>query len=84
MQNQSEFTLAIDAEGVATMIYSDEHADFLRTGKTTVRRVSNVEPAPEGGWTADMSPVGGPVLGPFALRQQALDAEVEYLKSILF
>ena len=84
MSQSSEFSIAIDADGIALMIYSDEHADFLRTGKTTVRRVSNVEPAPQGGWTADMSPVDGPVLGPYPLRQQALDAEVEYLKQLLF
>jgi hypothetical protein len=30
-------------------------------------------------WWADMSPVRGPVLGPFEERQEALDAEVEWL-----
>ena len=84
MNSPSEFLIAIDADGVASMIYSDEHAEFLRTGTTTVRRASHVEPAPQGGWTADMSPVDGPVLGPYPLRQQALDAEVEYLKQLLF
>ena len=28
-----------------------------------------------------MSPVDGPVLGPFALRQDALDAEVAWLQA---
>jgi hypothetical protein len=30
-------------------------------------------------WTADMSPVGGPVLGPFATRTEALQKETEWL-----
>jgi len=30
-------------------------------------------------WWADMTPVRGPVLGPFEERQDALDAEIEYL-----
>ncbi|EMB17938.1 hypothetical protein RE6C_01332 [Rhodopirellula europaea 6C] len=32
-----------------------------------------------GQWTADLSPVGGPVLGPFALRSEAIEAEIEWL-----
>jgi len=31
------------------------------------------------GWTADMAPVGGPLLGPFKLRADALAAEREWL-----
>lgn len=66
--------------GHLSFVYSDELADLLDTGAATVRRVSHVEPSPEGGWTADMSPVGGPVLGPFPLRQTALDAERDWLR----
>lgn len=42
------------------------------------RRASHVEPAP-GGWTADMTPVGGPVLGPVPLRRDALALERRYM-----
>jgi hypothetical protein len=66
-----------------TMIYSDEHAELLAMGKSETRRASHVEPCGSK-WTADMSPVGGPLLGPFDLRQQALDAEVAYLNRQLF
>jgi hypothetical protein len=36
------------------------------------------------GWCADMRPSGGPILGPFALRDQALAAEREWLEAKLF
>ena len=32
------------------------------------------------GWTANLAPVGGPVLGPFARRGDALAAEVAWLR----
>lgn len=71
-------TLFIEANGTVRYIYSDDlHADF---GADSIRRASHVEPAP-GGWTADMGPSGGPVLGPFAKRGEALAAEVKWLES---
>ena len=70
----------IDPNGTLRALYSDELSELLKEGKATVKRASRVEPAPEGGWTADMSPVNGPVLGPFELRSEALAAEVEYLR----
>jgi len=75
--------LAVAADGGITMIYDDEFVDLLGEGEARIERVSHVEPG-SGGWYADMSPVGGPSLGPFALRQEALDAEVEYLRRRLF
>lgn len=71
------------ASGKLTAIYSDEIADLLLEGQATVTRASHVEPE-NGQWVADMSPVGGPKLPPCRLRQEALDAEVEYLNTILF
>jgi len=71
-------TLRIE-DGVVTFIYNDALADVLDLGDVDMRRVSHVEPAGRA-WTADMSPVGGPVLGPFPLRQDALDAEVAWLR----
>jgi hypothetical protein len=66
------------SKGHVQFVYDDALAPLLETGAATVRRVSHVEPAP-GGWTADMAPVGGPVLGPFALRATALRAERDWL-----
>lgn len=62
-------------------LYKDELAGLLTEGRATVRRASHVEPAAPGGWTADMGPVGGPVLGPYRLRSEALAAEVKWLES---
>jgi len=54
-------------------------AGLLAQGSATIRRVSSVEPTPDGkGWTADLFPVG-PALGPFKLREEALKAEVDWL-----
>ena len=74
----SEHTFRIE-NGHLSFVYDDAVADLLDEGTVAVCRVSHVEPADGGGWTADMSPVGGPVLGPFGLRQQALDAERAWL-----
>lgn len=77
------FTVAPD--GKLTAIYDDRMADFLSSGKATIRRASHVEPNPNGdGWIADMSPSGGPVLGPCKLREQALQLERGWLEAKLF
>ena len=66
-------------DGRITFVYDDAIADLLEVGQGEVRRASHVEPAPGGGWTADMGPVDGPVLGPFPLRADALTAERVWL-----
>lgn len=69
----------IAPDGTVRTIYSDVLAPALRNvGHVTTARASHVEPAQDG-WTADMAPVGGPVLGPFPTRKEALEAEVAYL-----
>jgi hypothetical protein len=78
----SRITLSISTEGRIRAIYDDRLAGLLSQGKATIKRASAVEPTTDGQWTAAM--VDGPTLGPFKLRQQALDAEVEYLKARLF
>jgi hypothetical protein len=72
-------SLAIDPEGGLQFIYDDELVGLLELGPAKIERVSHVEPAPGGGWSADMAPVGGPLLGPFPLRGEALAAEVAWL-----
>ncbi len=71
-------TLMIGLEGDIRFIYDDELCELLDEGEATIERASHVEP--EGTqWVADLSPVNGPKLGPFAKRQEALDAEVAWL-----
>jgi hypothetical protein len=75
---QTQTVLKISRKGTITAIYSDELAGLIDQGRAEIRRASHVEPT-EGGWAADLAPVGGPILGPFKLRQDALQAEVAWL-----
>ena len=62
------------------LIYDDEVSAILdEIGNVAIRRASHVEPV-EGGWSADMGPVGGPVLATCKLRSEAIAAEVAWLK----
>jgi hypothetical protein len=70
--------LIVDVHGQARCIYG-EAIDLAALGELTIRRASHVEPTLDGQWLADLSPVGGPVLGPFDLRSQALEAEHAWL-----
>ncbi len=70
--------LYISPSGVCSAIY-DESLDLHVLGRAEISRASRVEPTADGQWTADLSPVAGPILGPFATRSQALDAEVAWL-----
>jgi len=49
--------------------------DIRQFGQFTITHASHVEPDAEGLWWADMGPSGGPVLGPFGKRGEALAAE---------
>jgi len=69
----------IDSAGRIRTVYSDAFAPTLaKLGAVSIARASHVEPGPDG-WYADLSPVAGPLLGPFALRAEALAAEVKWL-----
>jgi hypothetical protein len=70
--------LIIDPSGVSRLIY-DEAIDLGAVGNLTIQRASHVEPTARGDWQADLSPVGGPALGPFSKRSEALAAEVDWL-----
>ena len=72
--------LIVESDGTIRMVYS-EVLQLGALGDLSIRRASHVEPLDEGGWAADMSPVGGPVLGPFALRSVALAAEQHWLET---
>ena len=70
--------LIIERTGKVRAIYSEE-IDMTALGRPMIARASFVEPGQDGRWTADMRLVLGPVLGPFATRGQALDAEHAWL-----
>ena len=70
--------LVISPGGEVRCVYS-ETIDLRCLGSVSIRRASHVEPADGGQWFADLTPVGGPVLGPFDHRTQALSAEQVWL-----
>ena len=65
--------------GTAKCIY-DETLPLTQLGKVSITRASHVEPNSAGNWIADLSPVGGPKLGPFERRTEALAAEIDWLR----
>ena len=71
--------LVIRPDGTVLAIYS-EAIDLAVLGRPTIKRASHVEPGQDGRWRADLTPVGGPVLGPFDRRSEALEAEVAWLE----
>ena len=72
--------LVIEPGGVVRCIYSEE-IDLAALGSPAISRASHVEPDQQGRWWADMSPVGGGVLGPFLNRSAALAAEDTWLET---
>lgn len=72
--------LVIAAGGQVRYVY-DDAVDLTALGRSTISRASHVEPDEHGQWLADLGPVGGPRLGPFPLRSQALAAERCWLET---
>ena len=72
--------LVIFSGGVVRTLYS-EMLDLAVLGTLQIERASMVEPNMAGEWLADLSPVSGPVLGPFPRRSQALAAEQAWLEA---
>ena len=70
--------LVITSSGDIRCVYGEE-VNLSELGRLSIQRGSHVEPTADGQWTADLSPVQGPQLGPFDCRTQALEAEVAWL-----
>ena len=90
--------IVVEADGSIRFVYSDALAALFIGEQQHTSRASHVEPAINGrlGWTADMAPLDGPVLfadgeshagdaqrTPFETRQQALDAERNWIRKEL-
>ena len=71
--------LVIHPSGDIQCIYG-EAVDLHAMGNLSIARGSHVEPTCDGQWTADLSPVDGPELGPFPNRTEALLAEHRWLQ----
>jgi len=71
--------LTISPQGTVRAVYT-ETIDLDALGQTTIRRASHVEPGPDG-WRAEI--VGGPTLGSFPKRSEAVLAEVAWIEDNL-
>jgi hypothetical protein len=72
--------IIISKSGQIRFIYNDDLLSLAGLGTATIQRASHVEPSEDGsGWKADMSPVNGPMLGPYTTRAEALEHEVDWL-----
>ena len=78
MPAEDTMQLVVHPGGRVRCVYS-ETIDLSDLGSLSIRRGSHVEPNQEGHWMADLSPVGGPMLGPFTTRGEALRAEIAWL-----
>jgi len=72
--------LVITPGGAIRCIYGEE-IELAALGSPTITRASHVEPDQQGRWWADLSPVGGDVLGSFSNRSEALAAEQAWLEA---
>lgn len=71
--------LVIMPNGLLRCLYS-ETLDLHAFGRPKIARASQVEPDEQGHWIADLALVGGPKLGPFTRRSEALEAETRWLE----
>lgn len=71
--------LIVDTHGHVHCLYAEE-IDLSVLGPLTIHRASHVEPDRTGKWWLELAPVGGPNLGPFDRRSEALDAERTWLE----
>lgn len=89
MSEPTEHVIEVRPDGSMHFLYDDALAPLMEAGTPEVCRASHVEPVQahdEHGtrtgkivWYADMAPVGGPSLGPFDTRDEALRAERAWL-----
>ena len=75
--------LIITRAGEVRCVYG-ETIDLHQLGLLKIERASHVEPGPDGCWWADLSPVNGPLLGPFDRRTAAIRAELQWLSAHWF
>jgi hypothetical protein len=71
--------LVIERDGRVRSVYG-ELIDLAALGPARITRASHVEPDDQGLWLADLSPVRGPLLGPYEKRSEALEAEEGWLE----
>ena len=71
--------IVVSSSGDLRCLYS-EAIGLPALGTVHIRRGSYLDPDEHGCWYADLSPVGGPRLGPFKDRSSGLAAEQQWLE----
>ncbi len=73
--------IKVATDGEIQALYT-EQLDLNEIGMLSLKRASHVEPSKfyEGKWVVDLSPVDGPLAGPFAKRSEALAWEVKWIE----
>jgi hypothetical protein len=74
-----EVTIMVGPDGIMHFVHDDQLVELIEAGEAHVVRASNVEPMGVQ-WIADLSPIGGPALGPFRFRHDALRAEHTWIE----
>jgi hypothetical protein len=62
----------VSPDGTIRAVYAGA-IELGALGHLVISRASHVEPNDSGRWLADLTPVAGPVLGPFELRSDAVE-----------
>ena len=75
-------SLLVRPDGEVQCVYGEE-INLAAIGALEITRASHIEPDSQGRWWADLTPSGGPVLGPFDRRSDALNAEHSWLEGYL-
>jgi hypothetical protein len=76
-------SLLVRPDGQVRCVYGEE-IDLAAIGAVRIARASHVDPDAQGRWWADLTLSGGPVLGPFGRRSEALAAERAWIEGHLF
>ena len=71
--------IRINPDGTMICLYT-EKITLSELGQLDIKRASHVEPNEKGEWLSDLTPIDGPILGPFFKRSSALLAEIEWIE----
>lgn len=77
------FSILVSPDGEISMVYRDELGELLTQGNSQTKRASFVEPSLDNTWEADLGLSDGPKMVGFNTRQEALDAEKQWLETQL-
>ena len=69
----------VDEKGGLQFIYQEE-INMEELGTSSIRRASDVEPTEHSQWFANLARSGGPALGPFKNRSEAIEAELIWIQ----